>query len=427
MRDSTIVIAIRRLIRGFLALPALIALSGFFLAVLAVTLDRTTQLDALFDLVPFLDIQSEGARAVLTTIAGAMMTVISLVYSLTLVVFTLAAGNIGPRLLETFTDNRVNQTTIGLLGATFLYALIVLYIVGDEEVPKISVAIAILLATVSFFWVVYFVHDTARRIMVDNEIGRTQRSLRSAIDRLLAEEAKEEPDDEDAIPVSEPKEVLAERSGYVTAVFGNTLLEQATKSDGFIRIIAHPGAFVIAGAPIAYLYDGAKDIDADEIQAAVSINDARAPEGDIQFNIHLNVEIALRALSPGINDAYTAISAIDHLSASLARILQRGVPSSLMFDDDGSPRVWLELLALKDIVGAALHPLRRAAIPNMLVSLRLIEAIGRMATIADKRHAPIARKHLRLIAEDAKASVANRADRREIADAIAAARASWVN
>ena len=83
-----------------------------------------------------------------------MMTVISLVYSLTLVVFTLAAGNIGPRLLETFTGNRVNQSTIGLLGATFLYSLLLLYAVSDDEVPRLAVAIAIALATLSFFQVV---------------------------------------------------------------------------------------------------------------------------------------------------------------------------------------------------------------------------------------------------------------------------------
>ena len=138
----------------------------------------------------FFNINEAGARAVLSTIAGAMITVISLVYSLTLIVFTLAASNIGPRVLETFTDNRINQTTVGFLGATFLFSLFVLYVVGDEEVPKLSVAIAILMVTISFFWVVYFVHDTARRILVDNEIARTQKSLRVSIERLLAEEPR---------------------------------------------------------------------------------------------------------------------------------------------------------------------------------------------------------------------------------------------
>ncbi|MBL6430602.1 MAG: DUF2254 domain-containing protein [Alphaproteobacteria bacterium] len=102
--------------RGFLFIPAVLALLGLVLAPAAVWVDRTDVFGPVFDLVPFLAISASGARAVLGTISGATMTVISLVYSLTLVVFTLAAGNIGPRLLETFTDNRVNQTTIGMLG-----------------------------------------------------------------------------------------------------------------------------------------------------------------------------------------------------------------------------------------------------------------------------------------------------------------------
>ena len=417
MFTSLSLLRLQRMVRGFLFVPAVMAICGLLMAGAAVSIDRMNVLGSAYDALPFLNISTSGARAVLGTIAGAMMTVISLVYSLTLVVFTLAAGNIGPRLLETFTDNRVNQSTIGLLGATFLYSLFVLYVVGENEVPRLSVAIAILLATTSFFWVVYFVHDTARRVMVDNEIARTQRSLRSAIDRLLADEPKEEPDDRNAIPDDEGEPVLARISGYVTAVQAEALLRHAVEYDGFVRVIARPGRFIIAGTPIAVLHrvDGDREALAEAVHRSVLLADARSADGDILFNVHLNVEIALRALSPGINDSYTAISALDQLSASLAIILQRGAPSSLICDKEDKPRVWLELIEVKEIVGTALHPMRRAASGNVMVVLRLVQAIGRMALVCRGDHAAILRTHLRLIATDANMAVRNRDDRAEVA------------
>ena len=417
MFKSLSLLRLQRMVRGFLFVPAVLALCGLLLAGLAVSIDRTDIVDPVFEALPFLNISASGARSVLGTIAGAMMTVISLVYSLTLVVFTLAAGNIGPRLLETFTANRVNQSTIGLLGATFLYSLFVLYVVGDEEVPRLSVAIAIALATTSFFWVVYFVHDTARRVMVDNEIARTQRSLRSAIDRLLADEPKEEPDDRNAIPQGEGEPVLARSSGYVTAVQAEALLRHAVEEDGFVQVVARPGHFIIAGTPIAILHrvDGKDKALAEAVHRSVLLADARSADGDILFNVHLNVEIALRALSPGINDSYTAIGALDQLSASLAIILQRGAPSSLICDKEGKPRVWLELIEVKEIVGTALHPMRRASSGNVMVALRLIQAIGRMAQVSRGDHAAILRTHLRLIAADTNMAVRNRDDRAEVA------------
>ncbi len=422
MLDNAITVAIRKLVRGFLLLPVVLAVAGMLLAGVVVWLDRTAPVQDFISEFSFFNINEAGARAVLSTIAGAMMTVISLVYSLTLIVFTLAASNIGPRVLETFTDNRINQTTVGFLGATFLYSLFVLYVVGDNEVPKLSVAVAIVMVTVSFFWVVYFVHDTARRIMVDNEIARTQHALRQSIDRLLEEEPREKDDDSRAIPDGTPTSVTSVKSGYVTAIYAESLTSLAKEHDIFVRVVTPPGTFVVNGGPIAKIYGEPDDAADAKIREAIVIGDARAPEGDIRFNIHLMVEIALRALSSGLNDAYTAISAIDHLSASLARILQRGAPSSLYYDKEETPRVWLDLIEVKDIVGTALHPLRRAAQGNMLVSLRLTDAIGRMSGVTRMEHASVLRFHLRLIAYDAKQAVRNPDDRSELASVIANAR-----
>jgi len=418
-----LVVIAKRLSQGFLFIPTLLALWGVVAAVLAVWADRTQFLSTLLESSAILQINALGARTVLSTIAGAMMTVISLVYSLTLIVLTLAAGNIAPRLLETFATNRVNQITIGLLAATFLYSLICLYITGENEVPRFSVALAILFSTVCLFWLVYFVHDVASRVMIDNEIGRNRHALLAEIDRLLSDGPRETAYDETSLPDGSALPVPATCTGYVTSVDTPYLVEFASKHDAFIRLDTRPGDFILEGAPIARIH-GSEDQPAftEAVAESVLVDDSRSPEGDVQFSVHLMVEIALRALSPGINDSYTAISAIDHLTAALARILRKGVPSSLYRDGEKQPRLWLNLISVVDIVGAAIHPLRQAVAGNVLVTLRLLSAIERVAQQSDPEYRGILMRHVKLIAEDANRTVANRADRREIAEHVQRAR-----
>lgn len=415
-------LAIHRLIKGFLFIPVCIALTGAGLAFLTLYVDDIELLAKVFESLRYNTLSVAGARSVLSTIAGAMMSVISLVYSLTLVVFTLAAGNIAPRLLETFANNRTTQITIGLLGATFLYALLVLFVVEDGREVRFSVGVSILLATTSFFWLVYFVNDVAGRIRVDAEIGRIEASLRRSIENLLADEPPESPSDRDEIPDWAPKSVPARRSGYVTAIDSRSLIALAQDSDAFIEVIVPPGAFVIEGMPIAEVRCAERDVDHDRLHDAFYFGKARASEGDIQFSVHLLVEISLRALSPGINDAYTAISAIDHLSASFAKILQRGAPSSLLCDTHEQPRVWLNLISVEDILYTAIGPLRQAARSNVLVLDHLINAVGKMGLVCRSEHRALLRKQIYDIARDASLDIRSPADRSQIASSLWEAR-----
>lgn len=427
--DNSLPKKLTRLTKGFLFIPLALAIAGGCLGIAINVIDGPNKFLSSIPFLAFLDIGPDGSRAVLSTIAGAMMSVISLVYSLTLVVFTLAAGNIAPRLLETFANNRVNQVTIGLLGATFLYSLITLYQINDDHTRRISVSIGIVMATASMFWLIYFVNDVAKRVMVDNEIGRIQQSLRQAIDTILADEPREKDDDENGIPDGEFEELRIHRSGYITAINANHLAKLAADEDVFLEILVKPGHFVIDHQPIARVFGKVDDLRAFEkkVRSAFLTGYARAPEGDLQFAVHLNIEIALRALSPGVNDSYTAISAIDHLSASLSRILRKGAPSPLIEDEGGTPRVWLETLQLSDVMSAALNPLRQNACDNVLVSLRLINSIGRMGLVSRNEHLPLLKDHLYRIGRDCNRLIVSPIDRATVARAIRAARANFHN
>jgi len=417
----------RRVTRGFLFIPGLLALWGACAAFFMVWIDSLGEVQGLLAGNSLLKISPDGARAVLGTIAGTMMTVISLVYSLTLVVFTLAAGTISPRLLESFTYNRTNQITIGLLGATFIYALIVLYITGDSQAPRAAVALAIVFALLSFFWLVYFVNDVASHIIIDNEIGRTERTLRHSVDKALPEgdEADDEfPEGEAEARWGEPVPVRATAGGYIVSIDYEAIRDLAVEQDTFVKLEIRIGNFMLRDMAVAEVYGpaGRKDDVATGVNRAIVVQPSRTPDSDILFAIHLMVEIALRALSPGTDDSYTAISAIDHLTAALAQIMQRHMPSPLVRDADGTPRLWRKMISVDDSVGQALHPIRAATAGNVLVTLRLMTAIDRMAEVADARHRPIMRRHLRLILREAKAAVRLPEDRVEIARAADAVR-----
>ncbi|TYC51337.1 DUF2254 domain-containing protein [Rhodobacterales bacterium] len=415
-------LALVKLTKGFLFIPVCIALTGAALAFGTVLIDNAGWLSGLFDALGYGHITADGARSVLSTIAGAMMSVLSLVYSLTLVVFTLAAGNISARLLETFSNNRTTQMTIGLLGATFLYALITLFVVDESHEMRFSVVTSIILAAISVFWLVYFVNDVAGRIRVDAEIGRIQHSLRRSIDQLLAKEPRQRSNERDELPDMPAISVLSKRSGYVTSIDSEALMTTARDVNGFVDVLLTPGAFVIEGMPIAEVRTRTERKDFSEVPHAFSLGKARAPEGDIQFAVHLMVEIALRALSPGINDSYTAISAIDHLSASFAVILQRGAPSSLLLDEDNTPRLWLDLIDVDEVLTTAIRPLRQASMNNVLVLDHLIQALERMTIVCREEHLHLITQQLRSIASDAAQFVDSREDRSQIARRIWSAR-----
>ncbi len=416
-----IYVAIQRVVKGFLFVPAMFALAGLLLPIPALWVDRSEVLEEFFTAIVFFDIEIAGARTVLSTIAGAMMTVISLAYSLTLIVFTLAAANIGPRLLENFTKNRINQITVGMLSATYLYSLLLLYLVQAEHVPRFSVALAILLATVSLFILIYFVSITARSVRVDSEVARTQRALRDVIDGYLKVEPHDVVERDDVVPRGAARRVKAPRSGYVTGVDIGALVKLAEEFDGFVEMTVCPGDFVVGDMTLLMAH-GMPKAGAKELAGAIYIGDSRAPEGDMLFSVHLNVEIALRALSPGINDTYTAIAAMDHLSASLALILQRGAPPAVHRDEAGAARVWMAYFAMDDVVDMAIDPVRFAASDNPMMLISLARAIARMASVADPSHTPLLMRHLRQLAAAAREGSKQRIDRAKIAAALAEAR-----
>jgi uncharacterized membrane protein len=315
-----------------------------------------------------------------------MITVAALTFSLTMVALSQASSQLGPRLLTTFMRDTANQVVLGTFVATFIYCLLVLRTVRAEPpfVPYISVTVAIGLAVTGLGVLIYFIHHVAVGIQADKVIAAVARDLDDAIDALFPEMLGDEPGPDErpraeaaALPERQARPVVARESGYVRAIDGDGLLDLATGQDLVVRLLHRPGHFVMRGSRLALVWPAPRvdEPTGDRIRRVFLLGDQRTFEQDLEFAVTQLVEIALRALSPGINDPFTAIRCVDWLGAVLRRLAERRMPSPFRYDRDGTLRVITEAVAFGGVVDAALDQIRQAAGTNVAVALRLLETI----------------------------------------------------
>ena len=210
------------------------------------------------------------------------------------------------------------------------------------------------------------------------------------------------------------------RLGDNALLTGQRMIERVTGEPELEEELANANFALdyIGQARLYYSYAGELDANGRKaLEAAFIISNNRTPEADLDFSILLLVEIAQRALSPGLNDGFTAIAVIDHLSGAFSKILTRPEPSSLYRDGEGRARVWCELVSVERLLGTAFHPLRRDGMSNLTVILRLLAAIGRLAIVARPMYRDFLIHHVDLIAQDGEAYDFNEDDRAELARA----------
>ena len=371
----------------------------------------------------------EGSRAVLSTVAGSMMTITSVAFSITIVALQLASSQFGPRLLRNFMRDRVNQAALGTFIATFTYCLLVLRTVNGTEnerfVPHLSVTLGLLLALASLGMLIYFFHHAAASIQADNVIAEVGRELHHAIDRLFPEclghgEPGGAPGrDGDDMPAGfdhESSPVLSEHGGYIQAIDVEGLLSLAVERDLIVRVSRRPGKFVIAGGELAQVWPGDR-LDnelAGAVRGAFYLGAQRTLTQDVEFAIDQLVEVAVRALSPGVNDPFTAIACVDRLGETLCTLAGREIPSPYRYDDDGRLRAVADVSTLPGMVDAAFHQVRQASRGNAAVTFRLLETIGEVAgRTRDPDFLAALRRHADLVHRGSQEALPEQRDREE--------------
>jgi uncharacterized membrane protein len=378
-----------RLTASLWLVPAALIFGAVVLAFLMLTLQDRLPWSWAEPLHWLLPVGTEGSRQLLATIAASMITVASLVFSMTLVTLTLASSQLGPRLISRFMRDRINQVVLGTFLATFVYALLILQTVTDSgSTPHLAVLVALILTLVSLGWLIYFIHHVAESIQADSVIAEIGDELSQALRRRFPEIAPSQP-----LPLETPfldrlaapaGVVAGSASGYVQAIDAGSLLRAATRHGLLIQIEARPGDFVVAGTPLLLVWPRERLTDqiAGALDGPVVIGPKRTSTQDIDFAMSALVEIALRALSPGINDPRTAIGCIDRLTQALAEMLELPEPPTLVPDDDGALRLIVKPARFDDVLGAAFDPIREAGARQAWILRRLAEVLALLAGFA---------------------------------------------
>lgn len=378
-------------VRGSLwFIPAWMTLAGGILAWLAVGLDAIVAATEVPEPIPFLyPGDREGARTLLATVAGSMITVAGVTFSVTVVALSLASSQFGPRLLTNFMRDRGNQLVLGTFIATFLFCLIALGSGGrdPEAGPSVSASLGLLLAVTSLGVLIYFIHHVASSIRAERVIDGVARELERAVERLFP---REDDGEENAVEIADPgpdppgsARVGAGSSGYIQGVDEAALVAVAEAEDVVLRALKRPGHFVVEGEALVVVR-GREDLApelAERIRRAFLLGRQRTQEQDPEYGIHQLVEVAVRALSPGVNDPYTAVSCVDWLGAVLCRIASSPLRPPRRTGSDGRLRLIVDPLTFAGMLAAAFNQIRQCAQTMPAVSIRILETL---ATVAER-------------------------------------------
>jgi uncharacterized membrane protein len=363
-----------------------------------------------------------GARGVLSTIAGSIITVTGVVFSITVVALQLASSQFTPRALSTFTGDRVTQVVLGLLIGTFAYSLVVLRTVRsassdfDVFVPSLSVTIAIGLALACIGGLVFFIDHTSQSIQPSFLIARIAGDTIRRAGRLFPEpfERGSSGDVQSSEPASGEAGVTeASETGYVLGIDEAALLDLAA-STGMtaIRAEVEIGAFVLSGAPIVSVWPASalSDGAVSRLRRAVAIGWQRSPEHDVELGIRQIVDIALRALSPGVNDPTTARLCIDHLSEVIVFLGGRAMPRALRVDPRGQTLLVGRQPEFEAFVAYAFSEIRHFGAGTPSVAAQLVSSFRRAEPLLPAQRRPVLRRELEHVLEAARRSIESPVD-----------------
>ena len=396
---------------SFWFVPTLMLVLAIGLSFITIGIDQNRETNIIEKIGWAYSLGPSGSRAILSAIAGSMMTVATTAFSITIVALQLASSQFGPRLLRNFMQDTGNQVVLGTFIATFAYCLMVLRtingVAANEFVPHLAVTVGIGLAIASISVLIYFIHHSAESIQVDRVIKKVGDNLDATIDRLFPDKIgrsaspQQQQESLAAIPPDFDRlsrSIQASESGYIQAIDDNQIMQIATEHNLLLRIEQRPGRFVVKGSQLMRVFPAEKV----DKQLAAKIGDTvvfgiqRTERQDLEFSIDQLVEIAARALSPGINDPFTAIRCIDQLSANLCHLAQQEIPAPYRYDNRQRLRVIAEPISFAEAIDAAFNQIRQYGQSSVAVTMRLLEAI---ATIAPFTHRKLDRTALQYHAE----------------------------
>jgi uncharacterized membrane protein len=373
----------------FWLLPALFGVTAGLLGIAMPALDdvllQSRNLPFLFGGGP------EGARALLSAIISSMISFTALVFSITIVVLQLTSSQFSPRVLRTFLRDRFNQVTLGVFVATFVYAMAVLRAVrGTADtspfVPQLAVTTAFLFVLVSVLVFLLYLHHTAQAIRVATIIDGIARETRAILDKHTPAEEDEQAEVPPMEDARTARVVVARRPGVVQSVNMEALARVADRAGVTIEGLRALGEFVPAGGWLFRVSGG--EVDDDRLRDAIVVGNERSLDQDVGFGLRQLVDIATRALSPGVNDPTTAVQVLDQLHDLLRRLATRPLPSREGVRRDGRLVVVTPATGFADFLDLAVDEIHHWGGDDPRIRARLRGLLGDVYTAARPDHRP---------------------------------------
>jgi uncharacterized membrane protein len=327
----------------------------------------------------------EGARSLLSTIAGSMITAASVTFSLASVALSIASQQYGSRVLRNFMRDRVTQVLLGTFVSTFIYSVLVVRAIRGSDVsggfvPAISVTVAILLSLISLILLVFFVHHVSTSIQASHIVLVIAQDLNHATGKLYPSKAGNpsgKPSTFDAMQDQATTSVSLAESGYLQSVDLDGLLALATKREMVIELTVKPGDHIVSGSDVAHVrgMDVLPEPDADRIRKAFLLGGERTPVQDIRYQFQQLTDVVIRALSPGINDPFTAINGIDELASGVSHLASQPRVPERRFDDRGALRLMVPRPRLAEILDDTVGHIALYAAGDRFVMNRLFRVL----------------------------------------------------
>lgn len=401
MRIST---ALYRFRESLFALPTLVVIGGVILAETSAYVDDLVGVDRSL---PFtVEMNSNGATWLLSTVAGATITTAGVVFSLTVVSLQLASSQFSPRVMRSFIRDRLSQTVIGLLVATFVFCVLVLrHISGDpmSNAPRVAMTVAIVLAVATVLLIIAYLNRLAHGL----QVGEVIRTIADEADHVIQAVARQTDGERPAPPVTTPAPknrhaVRVERDGWVTQAPSRSILAAVPPST-VVRLETRTGAYIHRGELLMTIWPVPLDparIEA-KLLSTVEVADIRTMQQDIDFGIRQLVDVGLRALSPAINDPTTATDVVLRVGSLMRTLLTHDLPSSSVAgtDDRILLRPWD--LTHREYIAHAFDQMRQAATKQTQVVgalLRVLRMLIEHTRTAERgEHIPALQRQIDLL------------------------------
>jgi uncharacterized membrane protein len=399
--------------------PSLIVLAGIIIAEVMINAERWNIVPSGFLAAWLYSGGETGARTLLGAVAGSTIGVAGTVFSITIATLTLASNQMGPRLLRNFTRDRGNQATLGIYLGTFAYALIVLRSVrGTDQgafVPHLAITGAILLALLCVAMLIFFVNHVANRINFDTVIELVYRDLCHALTRIKQPEGQCDRTSEEFW--SGGQSLALDGTGYIQQLDEESLADWAENNNVSIRLHARAGDFVFPGAPLAIVIPHCVDANK-AIAGALVLGAYPTPSGDLEYTVDQLVDIAVRALSPGINDPRTANRSLDRLGAALCVLSRKPLPTGAI-GRNGRVVFQRDATTYSGLTDSMFHTLRQSAKGSSSTLIHIADILVRVAQCeTDPSRRQVLHRHATLVMMDGERTIENTDDRAELYDRV---------